>query len=345
MESRALSRSVTMEDVAREAGVSRALVSLVMRESPKVSPAKRSLVLDVASRLGYSRNRLASQLASRRSHTIGVLLLDLRNTVFADIYDGIAEGMSESGNHLMVAVGSADPLDEEAAIRSFVDLRVDGILLAGYTGSAERLATAAQGTPAVVITREIHAPGIDSVLADDLQGGELAVDFLHSLGHRRIAHIANRSALPYGSRRSGYFSAMLRHGLEPLVVEEDMTESGGYRAMEAIMAASPKPPTAVFANNDMAGSGALAALARAGLRVPEDVSVLGFDNTDLAASDLIQLSSVDQHSRELGKLGADQLLRRIAGDSGASTVRKLQPQLVPRRSTTAPKNETRPGED
>lgn len=129
-----------MEDVARQAHVSRALVSLVMRDSPKVSPLKRSAVQESARELGYTPNRLASRLASRRTQTLGVLLLDLHNPVFADIYDGISEGTAGSGKHLMVAVGSTDPALETEAIRSLLDLRVDGILLAGYTGIPEDLA-------------------------------------------------------------------------------------------------------------------------------------------------------------------------------------------------------------
>jgi len=181
-------RSVTMEDVAREAGVSRALVSLVMRDSPKVSPAKRTAVLESAAALGYSPNRLASRLASHRTNTLGVLFLDLHNSVFADIYDGITDGLAGSGNQVMVAVGSADPGTELEAVRSFVDLRVDGVLLAGYTGSSEELAGALRGTPAVVITRELEADGVDSVLTDDFRSGSLAVEHLYHLGHRRIAH-------------------------------------------------------------------------------------------------------------------------------------------------------------
>jgi DNA-binding LacI/PurR family transcriptional regulator len=187
-----------------------------------------------------------------------------------------------------------------------------------------------------VITREVQAPGVDSVLADDRRGGALAVEFLHGLGHRRIAHVASRSSLPYGGRRDGYLEAMGRLGLAPLVVEEAMDEQGGRRAMEAMLAQATEPPTAVFANNDLAALGVLAALANAGLRVPEDVSVLGYDDTAIAASEVVQLSSIDQHGRRLGRLGAEQLLRRIAGDEGAPSVQRLVPEIVARRSVAPP---------
>lgn len=322
-----------MEDVAREAGVSRALVSLVMRESPNVSPGKRAAVLETAAALGYSPNRLASRLASRRTKTLGILFLDLHNPVFADIYDGIAQGLSGSGNQLMVAVGSADPATELEAVRSFVDLRVDGVLLAGYTGSTQELAAALRGTPAVVITRKLEVDGVDSVLTDDFRSGELAVEHLHDLGHRRIAHVDISDWLPYTARREGYLAAMNRFGLEPLLVHSDMTERGGRAAMEQFLASGATPPTAVFAHNDLTAIGIMEALASHGLTVPDDLALVGCDNIEVAASPLIGLTSIDQHAGELGRVAAQVMLDRLAGGSGPGVTRKLEPALMVRRSS------------
>lgn len=325
-----------MDDVAREAGVSRALVSLVMRGSPKVAEATRRRVQEVAGRLGYSPNRLASRLASKRTGAVGVYLLDVHNPVFADIYDGIAEAVVDAGVQLMVSLGSSTSAStaasERAAIASFADLRVDGILVAGYMGTGRELLASAGETPAVALTRLLD--GVDSVAADEVRGGELAVEHLHALGHRGIAHIAVPQGSPYGDRRAGYASAARRLGLRELVVEEEMTEAGGRRAMEMMLGLS-ETPSAVFANNDLSALGAMSAVRAAGLRVPEDVSVLGYDDTALAASDLVQLSSIDQHSREIGRLGAARLLSRLAGEAlppqGA-----LAPRLIPRASTAPP---------
>jgi DNA-binding LacI/PurR family transcriptional regulator len=322
-----------MEDVARAAGVSRALVSLVMRDSPNVSPAKRTAVLESAAALGYSPNRLASRLASHRTKTLGVLFLDLHNPVFADIYDGIIEGTAGSGNHVMVAVGSADPRTELEAVRSFVDLRVDGVLLAGYTGSSADLATALRGTPAVVITRELDADGVDSVLTDDFQSGVLAVEHLHELGHRRIAHVDISDWLPYTDRREGYLSAMRQFGLEPLLVHSDMTERGGRAVMEKFLASGAELPTAIFAHNDLTAIGIMEALATHGVSVPGDVAIVGCDNIETAASPLVGLTSIDQHAGELGRLAAQVMLDRVAGGSGPAVTRKLEPVLLVRRST------------
>ena len=322
-----------MEDVARDAGVSRALVSLVMRDSPNVSPAKRTAVLESAAALGYSPNRLASRLASHRTNTLGVLFLDLHNSVFADIYDGLAEGLAGSGNQVMVAVGSADPRTELEAVRSFVDLRVDGVLLAGYTGTSEELAAALRGTPAVVITREMEVDGVDSVLTDDYRSGVLAVEHLYALGHRRIAHVDISDWLPYTERREGYLHAMKEHGLEPQLVHSDMTERGGRAVMEQFLDSGAQLPTAVFAHNDLTAIGIMEALAARGLSVPEDMAIVGCDNIEVGASPLIGLTSIDQHAGELGRIAAQAMLDRLAGTAGRVLTRKLEPALKVRRSS------------
>jgi DNA-binding LacI/PurR family transcriptional regulator len=326
-------RSVTMEDVAREAGVSRALVSLVMRDSPKVSAAKRTAVLESAAALGYYPNRLASRLASHRTRTLGALFLDLHNPVFADIYDGIAAEIAGSGNQLMVAVGSADPRAELDAVRSFTDLRADGILLAGYTGSAEELAVALRGTPTVLITRELDLDGVDSVLADDFRSGALAVEHFHELGHRHIGYVDKPGWLPYTSRRAGYLHAMQQFDLKPIMLHGDMTERGGRKVMEEFLASSAVLPTAIFADNDLTAIGVMEALATNGLAVPGDVAVVGCDNIEIAGSPLIRLTSIDQHARELGRIAAGVMLGRLAGETGPAVTRKLEPTLMVRRSS------------
>lgn len=329
-----------MEEVARHAHVSRALVSLVMRDSPKVSPSKRSAVKEAARQLGYTPNRLASRLASHRTRTLGVLLLDLHNPVFADIYDGIAEGVENSGNHLMVAVGSTDVGVEATAIRSLLDLRVDGMLLAGFTGEPEDLARMLRGTPAVVITREVDVPGVDSASASDFRGAQLAVEHLVKLGHKQILHITKPAELTYPLRRLGYVEAMQSHGLHPIIIACDMTEQGGREAICSYLDSGAALPTAVFAHNDLVALGVLDALAGRHIPVPDSVSVVGYDNTELAATQLVGLTSVDLHARELGRLAAAALLRRLDGDmTSALSKIEVDPLLVVRRtSATVPRN-------
>lgn len=333
-------RPVTMEDVARHAQVSRALVSLVMRDSPNVSPLRRSAVRRAALELGYNPNRLASRLASRRTKTLGVMLLDLHNPFFADIYDGIAAGAEGSGNQLMFAVGSTDPARETAAIRSLLDLRVDGILLAGYTGIPEDLARMLAGTPAVVIARDVDTPGIDSASASDLRGAQLAVEHLQDLGHKKILHIAKPPELPYPGRRLGYVQAMENRGLAPVMITADMTERGGRQAISRYLDSGADQPTAIFAANDLVALGVLDELSSRGVSVPGDVSVVGYDNTELAGSHLVSLTTVDHHAQELGRLAAATILQRLDGDTQSPSITlHVDPRLVVRRTTGPPRRQ------
>lgn len=322
-----------MEDVAAEAGVSRALVSLVIRDSPHVTPAKRAAVLAAIEKLGYRRNRLASRLASRHTATLGLLVLDLRNPVWADVTDGVTEVAEAHGNHVLIAVGSADPTRERDALRSLLEMQVDGVVLAGYMGRASALRAQLAGTPAVTLTRRMPVSGVDSVVGGDQAGAEQAVDHLVSLGHRRIAHVSSPAALPYPARRQGYLAAMARHGLTPQLFEGDLAEPGGRAAARVFLDRAGDRPTAIFCYNDLSAVGVLEELDRRGVRVPGDVSVVGYDDSSVAAMPRIGLTSVDQHARAIGVRGARLLLSRIADPGADDRHVTLAPELVVRTST------------
>jgi DNA-binding LacI/PurR family transcriptional regulator len=328
-------RTVTMEDVAQRAHVSRALVSLVMRQRPNVSPASRARVLRAADELGYVPNGLASRLASRRTDTLGVLLLDLHNTVFADIHDGVVSGLAGTGVQTVLATGSTDRAAEAAALTSLASLQVDGIVVAGYTGDAGTLERFARAGPVVVATRSLLGPGVDCVLTDEHRGASLAVRHLLELGHRSILHIASPSSLPYPDRRRGYLETMAAAGCEPMVAEAEMTEAGGREAVRRCLAQGRRF-TAVFANNDLAAVGAMEELRAAGLDVPRDISVVGFDCSDLARTSLIDLTTVDQQSRRIGELAARTFIeRRDDADAVPGEERRVAPRIR-RGRTTAP---------
>ncbi len=324
-----------MEDVAAEAGVSRALVSLVIRDAPHVKEDKRAAVLAAIDRLGYRRNSLASRLASRRTATLGLLVLDLRNPVWADVTEGVTEVAESSGNHVLIAVGGFDEAREREALASLLEMQVDGVVLAGYMGRASVLRGQLAGTPAVVLTRRLDVPGVDSVVGGDEQGAELAVDHLVALGHRRIAHVSGPAGIPYPARREGYLAAMARHGLTPRLFEGDLTETGGRAAMHAFLDDDGDVPTAVFCYNDLSALGVLDELDHRGVRVPEDVAVVGYDDSSVAAMPRIGLTSVDQHARAIGERGARLLLSRIASAGGEERHESLVPELIVRGSTVA----------
>lgn len=330
----------TMEDVAARAGVSRALVSLVMRNSPKVSPASRSAVLAAAAELGYRRNAIARHLASNRTDMIGVLLSDIHNPFFAEIYDGADEEAASHDYRLLLGTGSRNPERERDAVEAFLELRVDALLLAGPRLPSAVIAAAARAVPVVLVSRLIRADGVDTVVADDRAGAGLAVRHLASLGHRRIAHIDGGAGAGAAARRSGYDKAMVALGLKSCiqVISGDFTEVGGASAMRRLLQ-SPEPPTAVFAANDLSAAGALDALEEAGLAVPDDVSVVGYDNTALAALHHVALTTINQPRGEMGRLAVRMALDRLEGRVSGAAARRavLTPELVVRRTAAPPR--------
>src|SRR5947209_13758040 len=179
----------TMEDVAREAGVSRALVSLVMREQPNVSQERRARVLEVAGRIGYRPNAMARSLASRRTRTVGVVLDDLGNPFFAEITGGVEELASQLGYQLLLGAGGRQARRERAALATLLEYRVDGVILVSPRMRAADIAAAASEVPVVMVGRQIRSGDADLVIIDENHGTALVLDHLIGLGHEHIAHV------------------------------------------------------------------------------------------------------------------------------------------------------------
>jgi DNA-binding LacI/PurR family transcriptional regulator len=318
----------TMEDVAARAGVSRALVSLVMRGSPKVSEARRAAVLQAAADLGYSPHAMARSLASRTSHVLGVMVSDLHNPFWAEVVDGLDLYARAAGFELVINTGGRDPSRERQALASLASFRPAGIALLGPVVPASSIESAARETPLVLVSRSSRLSTVDTVNDDGKTGSGLAVDHLVSLGHRAIVHIDGGNGSQSAPRRTGYRAAMTRHGLTPRVIRGEYTEAAGAAAIRRLNSAF----TAVIAANDLNAVGVLSALAELGLRVPEDVSVVGYDNTWLAALRHIGLTTIDQPRHEMGRLAAEALIARVRGSKPPQRL-VVRPSLVVRTST------------
>ena len=335
----------TMEDVAERAKVSRALVSLVMNNSPQVSDEKRRAVLRAAQELGYRPNLMARILAQQRTHTIGVLVDDLRNPFFGEVVDGIEAEAEEHGLRVLILNGHRDARREIDAVETFLQLRVEGMALVGARLTDEDMARVGTATPCVVVASGAVHPGTDTVGTDDRKGAELAVEHLAALGHTRIVHMDGGSNVSAGERRGGYEAGMRSAGLAEFI---DVRPAGDDEAdalgvIDALLAEND-PPTAIFAFNDLLAAGALNRLADAGMAVPGDVSLVGFDNTFISALRHLSLTTINQPKPAIARLAVGTLLKRRSDGSGQPIRHTLKPELVVRGTTGPPSNgSSRPG--
>ncbi|GAA1990717.1 LacI family DNA-binding transcriptional regulator [Amycolatopsis minnesotensis] len=326
----------TMEDVAARAGVSRALVSLVMRNSPKVSDHRRAAVRAAAAELGYEPHVMARSLASRTSTVLGVMVSDLRNAFFAEVVEGLDAAAQAAGFDLVLNTGGRSPSRERRALRSLLSFRPAGVVLLSPVIPASAIEEASRQCPVVLVSRTSRASTVDTVNDDGEAGAALAVDHLVSLGHRCIAHLDGGGAATAAARRRGYLRGIRRHGLEPLVVRSEHTDTAGEKAVRELLGTNGPVPTAVLAGNDFNAVGAISAFEDAGLRVPGDVSVVGYDNTSLAALRHVSLTTVDQPRSEMGRLAVEALLERVRGERAEPVRHQLHPSLVVRSTTAAP---------
>ena len=333
----------TIHDVAEHAGVSKSLVSLVLRGSPKVGPDRRAAVQRAIAELGYRPNAAARTLREGRSRAIGVLLNDVRHPWFIDLLDGLISVVEAGGRHLVLSGGGRlDRRMDDSVLRGFLELEVDGFILAGTQANSPVIGEIANIVPTVTVGwRDIDLPRVDTVSNDDLVGATLATRHLIELGHRRIAHISGRvsgtSNVIGKLRQQGYQDTMRACGLgEHIRVEPgDFTEDAGYRATVRLLN-SDHPPTAIFAVDDITCLGAQSAASEMNVAVPGRLSLVGYDNSYLSRLRSIWLTSVDSAGFEAGALAARTLLARVADPSRPAELHLLVPTLQVRGSTAPP---------
>ena len=324
----------TQEDVAKKAKVSRALVSLVMRGSPRVSETRRRRVLRAAEELGYRPNAYARSLASKRLDTIGVLINDVTNPYFGGVYSSLASAAEEAGFDLLVAPGTRSAEKEAALVRTLLEHRVAGLALMSPMMSTKELRGLTASWPTVLIGREASIPGVDVVTTDEHQAARLVLEHLTGLGHRDIVHVTGGSNASARARAKAHREVMRELGLEPREISGAFSHDGGQEAARQILAGAI--PTAVVAANDLVAVGAMGVFEAHGLRVPDDISVVGYDDSQIARLDLVQLTSVCQGVTRFGSAAMELLVNRIDDPETPRVVERIETTLVERRTTCPP---------
>ncbi|HEX2072239.1 MAG TPA: LacI family DNA-binding transcriptional regulator [Geodermatophilus sp.] len=325
-------RRPTLQDVATRAGVSRALVSIVMRGAPGAGEETRQRVLAAAADIGYRPDARARLLASGHSRQLGVVFL-MAGRFHLDLLDGLYRAADRAGYELILSALTPSR-DEQRAVETLLDFRCEAVILLGPGSGAPVLAGR---LPVVVVGWEVDDPAVDVIRSSDDEGMRQSVDHLVALGHRRIVHVDGGAGVIADSRRRAYRAAMHDRGLgrEARAVPGGLLQEHGVAAARLLLDGGTLP-SAVIAFNDDVAAGVLETLVRAGVPVPGDVSVVGWDDTGLARLPHLDLTTVRQDADEIARLAVERSVARLTGRPVTDRDLVLPPQLVVRSSTGPP---------
>ncbi len=334
----------TVHDVAARAGLNPATVSRALdpARAGRVTAATSARVIRAAAELGYRPNHIARSLRTQRSNLIGIVIPDLGNPAIPPIVRGIEDVLWRSGYACVLADTDNVPEREAKLVTELRDRGCDGFIISSVTRNSTIPSELAEGrVPAVLVTRATDRSSLPLVTSDDAAGIDAVVAHLFELGHRRIAYVAGPPELSTTAvRRAAFVAAIARHGIDPS--HSAITSCTAYTAEASLPVArallrSISSVTAIVAGNDMIALGCLAALEEAGLRCPEDVSVVGFNDMPFVERLRPALTTVSIPQGEIGSTAASLLLELIAGRGGATAPLLLPTHLVVRASTSPPR--------
>lgn len=331
----------TMKDVAEMAGVSTATVSRALMNPEKVSTVTRQKVEQAVLAVGYSLHALSRNTKRNESRTILVIIPDISDPFFADIIQGIEFAAARQDYLILLADCAQQTQQNRTFINLIITKQIDGMLLLGTNLPFDASKEEQHNLPPMVMANEF-SPELElpTVHIDNLTAAFEAVDYLHELGHERIACISGPEKLPLSHYRlEGYMQALNRNGItinNSYILRGDFSYEAGAETFIKLMALSP-PPTAIFCHNDVMAIGAMWQAKKMGLRIPQDVSVVGFDNLKISQYCDPPLTTVKQPRYEIGRQAMLLLLEQLQGNPVRSGSHLLSTELIVRESTAAPK--------
>lgn len=334
------SNKITMQDVAREAGVSTATVSRVLADfKGATSDATAKRVRDVATRLGYVVNSVAASLRRERTSTVGLIIADIANPFFGRLASGVENILSRQNFAVLLANSGNSVKEEKRLLRLMTEKQVDAVIMASSAADGRHIEEAiAHGMRIVLVDTEFSGVNAETIVIDNRRAAEEAVEHLLMLGHRRIAVISGQLQASFDRERlAGYHDAFAQRGLmvDPaLVLNGASTYEGGQAIVRELLAAK-QSVTAIFATNNLMTMGAIAAVLEAGLRIPDDVSIVGFDDMEWYPMFQPAITAVSQPAYQLGQVAAEHLLYVMSsGRTPKNNARVvLETELIIRRST------------
>ena len=335
-DSKPVLRQPSIKDIARLARVSHPTVSRALQNSPLVNVKTAERIRRIAKESGYRASAVARGLVTRRTRTIGLVVTTVADPFTSEVVSGIEQTANDHGYCVFLADSNADPERERKVVQAFAEQRVDGIIVTSSRVGALYLPLLEEMRVPIVLLNDQH-PGafVHSVMICNQEGSRMVAEHLAGLGHRRIAYIGDQFGYQSDTERfAGYREALDAAGiplLSELVVRGDGKPEAGMRAMDALLALSD-PPTAVCCYNDMTALGAMRAIHMHGLRVPEEISVVGFDDLFVASYTQPPLTTVRQPMRRMGQLAMENLIKLMSGQESVVRI-KVKAELVVREST------------
>jgi len=332
---------ISIKDIARAAKVSHSTVSRALQNSPLVNHQTAHRIREIAREKCYRPSAVARSLVTKRTKTIGVVVTRIADPFIAEVVNGIEEVANDHGYSVLLANSNANPDREVKVVHSFHERRVDGILVAASrVGALYMPLLNEMRVPTVLINNQHPGEFVHSVMIDNPTASLQATEHLIQLGHKRVAYIGDQFGFQSDTERfAGYRRALEVADvpfLPELTAHGDGNAEGGMRAMERLLALA-EPPTAVFCYNDMSALGALRAIHSRGWRVPEDISVVGFDDLFIASYTNPALTTISQPMRQMGSAAMEILLKLFNGANSKTNI-KVQGQLIVRESTAAPRS-------
>ena len=327
---------ITIKDIARVAHLTPSSVSRALNNHPRISQGTKEKVLSLAQKMGYSPNLFARGLVNKKTNLVGLLVYDFRNPFYAELTRSIQDAAQDLGFWVIQASTDDDQGKADFLIDSMIRMGVEGIIFAScklQDKAVEKLIK--DGFPVVLVNRKLNKEIGDYVVLDNAYGAYLLVNHLIHQDYRRIAMISGpRSVSTSADRYQGYVQALKDKGLKldkTIIKYGPFSQETGFKFTKQLMSLM-NPPRAIFCGDDAIALGAMKALGQLGLRVPEDVSVAGFDDAEISSHPLIRLTTVSQNLKKMGKLAARTLVDRIEERQKAPQRILLEPHLIIRRS-------------
>lgn len=338
--------AVSIKDLARIAGVSHSTVSRALRNSPLIPAVTSIRIQELAREQGYTPSAIARSLVTQKTHAVGVVVTTIADPFNGEVLSGIEDAAKQHGYSVILANSQADPEREVSVVRSFQERRVDGILVASSRVGAQYASLLADlNIPIVLLNNQHPDEFVYSVTIDNVNGAQQAARHLVQLGHKRIAYIGDRFGLQSDTQRyRGYRKALKQAGIrfEPeLVMQGNGKQDGGAISASSLLSLE-KPPTAIFSYNDMTALGVYEEAWRRRVRIPEQLSIVGFDDLFFAAALQPPLTTVHQPREVLGQRGMAMLLSLLNGEP-ASKAARIKGELKVRGSTAPLTRRSRPG--